>query len=82
MSTFERGQWNVVCDRCGGQFKARQLALEWTGLRVCRGKGTNDCWEKRHPQDHVKGKEDKQSPPWVRPRPEGEPEITNSWDDF
>ena len=68
MSTWEAGQWNCICDRCGFQFKARQLRTEWTGLRVCR-----DCWEPRHPQDFVKGKADRQAPPWVRPEP---PEIT------
>lgn len=64
---FELGQWNAVCDRCGFEFKARHLRLEWTGLRVCSGPSTNDCWEQRHPQDFVRGQKDRQSPPWVRP---------------
>lgn len=67
--TFELGQWNAICDRCGFKYKSRQLALEWTGLRVCRGAGTNDCFDHRHPQDHVRGKADRQAPPWVRPDP-------------
>lgn len=66
---FELGQWQAICDRCGFEYKARQLSLEWTGLRVCRGGGTNDCFDNRHPQDHVRGKADRQSPPWVRPEP-------------
>lgn len=64
---FEKGQWNVLCDRCGFKYKARQLRKEWNGLRVCSGAGTNDCWEPRHPQDKVRGKVDRQAPPWVRP---------------
>lgn len=64
---YVAGQWNAVCDRCGFSFKARQLHREWTGLRVCKGPGTNDCWEPRHPQDLIQGKKDRQAPPWVRP---------------
>jgi hypothetical protein len=62
MSGFEAGQWNVICDRCGFQFKSRELRAEWTGLRVCGG-----CHDTRHPQDFVKGKADKQNVPWSRP---------------
>ena len=79
---FEKGQWNVICDRCGFQYKARQLRAEWTGLRVCCGAGTSDCWEPRHPQEFVRGKADRQMPPWTRPGGEDRfvgddvPEIT------
>jgi hypothetical protein len=66
---FEAGQWNVCCDRCGQEFKARQLRLEWTNLRVCHGIGTNGCWEPRNAQEKVKGVADRQAPPWVRPEP-------------
>jgi hypothetical protein len=72
MTGFELGQWRAVCDRCGGEFKARQLRLEWTGLRVCHGVGTHGCWEPRNVQEKVKGVKDRQAPPWVRPEP---PEI-------
>lgn len=67
MSSFVKGQWNAICDRCGLEFKSGALRQEWTGLRVC-----HDCHDIRHPQDFVKGKADRQSPPWVRPEP---PEI-------
>lgn len=69
---YEAGQWNVACPRCGKRLKARQLRKEWTGLRVCHGAGTNNCWDPKHPQDSVKGKADRQTPPWVQPEP---PEI-------
>lgn len=68
-SKFESGQHNTICDRCGFEYKARQLRQEWTGLRVCSGHGTNECWEKRHPQEFVRGVKDKQAPQWVRPEP-------------
>lgn len=65
-STFVLGQWNVICDRCGVQYKNVDLRQEWTGLRVCK-----TCYEPRHPQDFVRGKSDNQAPPWTRPEPEG-----------
>jgi hypothetical protein len=67
VSRFAKGQWNAICDRCGLEFKSSQLRLEWTGLRVCEAD-----WEPRHPQDGVRGKADRQAPPWVRAEP---PEI-------
>lgn len=75
--TLELGRWKAVCDRCGFDYKSNQLALEWTGLRVCRGAGTNDCFETRHPQEKVRGKADRQSPPWVRP-PSPDVEVNNT----
>lgn len=67
---FILGQWKVVCDRCGFEFRNVQLRKEWTGLRVC-----GDCWEPRHPQDRLRGKADRQSPPWVRPQVDG-PDVS------
>lgn len=64
---YAHRQWNVICDRCGFKFKARQLRREWNGLRTCSGSSTNNCFEERHPQDFVKGRKDQKSPPWVRP---------------
>lgn len=59
---YEPGKWNAICDRCGWKMKNTELRLEWTGLRVC-GK----CLDHRHPQDFVKGRADRQAPPWSRP---------------
>lgn len=66
---YAHGQWNAICDRCGFKFKSNQLRMEWTGLRVCDGGGTNKCWEPRHPQDLVRARKDQQSVPWTRPEP-------------
>lgn len=66
-SYYLHGSYNAICDRCGFEYKSGQLRKEWTGLRVC-----STCFEVRHPQDFVRGKPDRQAPPWVRPEP---PEI-------
>lgn len=61
------GQWKANCDRCGKTYLARDLAREWTGLRVCR----SDCLDSRHPQEILRAKADRQSVPWARPDSEG-----------
>lgn len=33
------------CPRCSGKFRLTQFKREWTGLRVCSGPGTHDCWD-------------------------------------
>tara|TARA_R110000772_G_scaffold80044_3_gene171077 strand:- start:234 stop:500 length:267 start_codon:yes stop_codon:yes gene_type:complete len=63
------GQWNVICDRCGFEYKSSQLRKEWTGLRVCDGADTNECFEVRNPQDLLRGRKDQQATPWSRPEP-------------
>ncbi|QDP48390.1 MAG: hypothetical protein Tp118SUR00d2C21406231_6 [Prokaryotic dsDNA virus sp.] len=67
--TYEHGQHNVICDRCGFKYKAKHLRKEWNGLRTCHGSGTNGCWEPRHQQDFVRGQADRQKPEWTRPEP-------------
>lgn len=57
-------RWKAICDRCGFERRNGQLRKEWTGLRVC-----GECFDPRHPQEFVKGKPDRQNPPWVRPEP-------------
>ena len=42
----------VNCDRCGVIYPEEEVVQEWTGLVVCREK----CFEKRHPQDFVRGR--------------------------
>lgn len=61
------GSWNVNCDICGFKFKADQVKLTWNGFRSCTGPGTNNCWEARNQQEFVRGKADRQAPPWTRP---------------
>ena len=63
MTYYKPGDWNVICDRCGIKTKASLCRLTWDNLFVCRGR----CWEPRHPQDFVRGKEDRQQVPISRP---------------
>jgi len=67
---YKHGSSAVICDRCGFRYHRDNLHKEWNGLRTCKGGGTNNCWEARHPQDFVKARKDKQTPPWVRPEPD------------
>lgn len=61
---FLKGNWNVICDRCGEKFKSSQVKKEWTGLMVC-----DTCYEPRHPQDFIRTVPDRMDVPFVRPRP-------------
>ena len=82
---FVKGQWDANCDRCGFTYKSGKLRREWTGLMTCSGASTNNCFDPRHPQESVKGKVDKQTPPWVRPEPPDlfiDPTILQDWDDL
>lgn len=66
-SHFVLGLWNAECQRCGREFKSDAIRREWTGLRVCK-----DCWEPRNKQESLRGKADRQAPPWTSPK---QPEI-------
>ena len=39
-----RAPWGE-CARCGFKFRLTQMRKEWTGRRVCKGPGTNQCWD-------------------------------------
>jgi hypothetical protein len=60
--TYAKGEWKVICDICGRDYKASQLQKRWDGFMVCQ-----DDWEPRHPQDFVRGVADFQAPPYTRP---------------
>jgi hypothetical protein len=60
---YIKGQWNVICDRCGFKRKISEVRLEWDNLLVCIDK----CWEARQPQDFVKGVPDMRPVPIARP---------------
>lgn len=52
------------CQRCGTETLLTRLRKEWTGLMVCP-----DCYDRRHPQDFVRGVKERQSVPNARPEP-------------
>jgi len=62
---YDKGDWIAVCDSCGRYYKASTLRKRWDGLMVCSAD-----WETRQPQDFVRGKAEKQIPPWTRSKPE------------
>ena len=62
---YDKGDWIAVCDSCGRYYKASTLRKRWDGLMVC-----SSDWETRHPQDFVRGKAEKQIPPWTRSKSE------------
>ena len=59
--------YNVICQRCGFKYKAEQVREEWTGLLVCHGPRTNDCWEPRNRQDFQRPHRPTKPLPWKRP---------------
>lgn len=71
---FKKGEWNAICDRCGGKFKSSQLRKTWDGFYVCR-----DDYEPRHPQDFLRGVKDNQSVPWTRPEQADSETDTSGW---
>jgi len=68
--SWEPGKWSAICDRCGFRLKSDQLRDTWDGLKVCA-----PCWEPRHPQDFVRARRERITPPWTRP--ELEPDAFN-----
>lgn len=62
--SYKPGQWKATCDRCGYEFLAKDLHKDWQGLRVCK----HDL-ETRHPQDFIKVRPERITPPWTRPEP-------------
>jgi hypothetical protein len=60
---YSPGDWNAVCYECGRKRKASTLKRHWQGYYVCP-----EHWEARHPQDFVRGIQEKVAPAWVQPR--------------
>lgn len=65
MDYYKPGAHNVVCDRTGFKVKSTDVKTEWTGAIVRRS-----SFEKRHPQDFVKGKKERIGVKNARPYPE------------
>lgn len=47
--TWVKGQWNIICDVCGVEYKSSQMRKRWDGLVVC-----NKDFELDHPQKYIK----------------------------
>jgi hypothetical protein len=59
---LDLGNWNAICDVCGGKFKSSELKRRWDGYMVC-----SSDYEQRHPQDLIRLRPERQATPWVRP---------------
>lgn len=59
---YRPGDNYLICDVCGFKMHASETSRRWDGMQVCA-----KDWETRHPQDHVRGRRDKQLPAVVRP---------------
>lgn len=62
---YQPGNYWMVCDRCGFDYRRSEMKKEWTGLWVCKAD-----WDPRHPLDFVKGIKEDQSVPVARPEKE------------
>lgn len=60
---WKAGKWKAYCDICGSEFYNDQLKEDFRGLMVC-----NKDFELRNPQDFVRTKPERITPPWTRPR--------------
>lgn len=60
---FRMGSFYRIDDRTGFATRAEDTQMEWQGLMVSRR-----VFERRHPQDFVKGVADNQTVPYARPR--------------
>ena len=60
---YKEGDYNVICDYSGFKAKASECKMTWNGYFVLKR-----FWERRHPQDFLRGKEEDQSVPNPRPR--------------
>jgi len=57
-----KGSNNVICDRTGFKVKAERVKKEWNGLYVRK-----ESWERRQPQDLLRGFPDPQQVAINRP---------------
>lgn len=63
--TFRHGDYLAVDDISGQTHLASEMRLNWKGQFVHKKN-----WEPRHPQDFVRTRNDDQSVPVARPRPD------------
>jgi len=74
---WEPGRWSAICDVCGFRFHSDEIRDRWDGLKVC-----SKDFETRHPQDFVRARRERITPPWTRPevQPDSFVEVCYLWD--
>jgi len=58
------GDYYLVCDVCGRDFRRSEMRQRWDNAWVCQAD-----WEPRHPQEGVRGIPEKVKVPIARPVP-------------
>lgn len=61
-NNHKQGSNNVICDRSGFKAPVEACRMEWNGLFVLKR-----FWERRQPQDLLRGFPDRQQPKVSRP---------------
>jgi len=61
---YSDGDWNVICQRTGFKVKAYNTRKQWNNLIV-----RSESFERRHPQDYLRSKQDQPGVRDARPRP-------------
>jgi hypothetical protein len=67
------GDWYLVCDECGLDFRRSDMRKRWDNAWVCE-----KDWEPKHPQEFVRGIAEKIRVPIARPVPEDN-NMIKSW---
>lgn len=60
---YDKGSWNVRCQRCDAKRKSHEVVKQWNNLMVCK----NKCEETRNPQDFLKSRPDPMGVPFSFP---------------
>lgn len=58
------GEWKVVCQVCGFWYPSGDIKKRWDNLLVCK-----KDFETRHPQDFLRAKPERITPPFVSSEP-------------
>ncbi|GAF77397.1 unnamed protein product, partial [marine sediment metagenome] len=70
---FIPGDWWLVCDVCGFDYRSSDMKERWDHAMVC-----TECWEKRNEQEGVRGIAEKIAVPIARPVPDDN-NLIKSW---
>lgn len=74
---YRAGDWLAICDRCGQEYYASELLLDWKQLRVC-----SKCWEPQHPNEFLRVPAESPGVPWARPPDPDPPFVIDSGVEF
>lgn len=65
VNSYIPGSGYGLCDECGFKYRLEEMRKRWDGAFVCQ-----KDWEPRHPQEFLRGKQDRiKHPGPIRPEP-------------